>query len=222
MLLELDAAGVHWDDEGGHAAIALGGIGLREHDRPRGSTRVRDERLRAVQDVLVASALGGRLQLGHVGPCLGLREAEGAEDGLIEEWWQPPGLLFVGAGDDHRARPQGVCADRRADAGAAPVELFPDEDPVEGRELQPTEGLRHMQVHQSQLVCLGDHVRGVRLVLVVLGSLRSDLLLRELARQLPQRLLLVRERERDSRTDSVLDDRHAAASPRLTDWSIKV
>ena len=58
------------------------------------------------------------------------------------------------------------------------------------------------------------------LVLVVLGRLRSDLTLGERARKLPQRLLLVRQRERRPRGGRVLDGRHGAAPGRLTSQSM--
>ena len=58
--------------------------------------------------------------------------------------------------------------------------------------------LRDTDVHQPELVRLRDHVGRVRRVLVVLGRAGADLLLRELVRELAQRLLLVREREGDA------------------------
>ena len=202
VLLHLDARCVHRDDERGHPLVALGRIRLREDDRPRGVAGVRDERLRPVQDVLVAAALGGRLQVGDVGAGLGLREAEGAENRLLEERRQPLRLLLLAAGDDHRAGAEAVRPDRRADAGAAPVELLADEDPVEGREPEPTERLGHVQVHQAELVRLGDHVGRVSLMLVVFGRLGPDLLLGELASKLAKTLLLLAQSERDPRADA--------------------
>ena len=62
----------------------------------------------------------------------------------------------------------------------------------------PAELLGDVRVHQPDLVRLRDHVGRVRLVLVVLGRLRPDLLLGELVRQLAQRALLVRQREGDA------------------------
>ena len=84
--------------------MALRRVGLREDDRPGGMAGVRDERLRAVEDVLVAAALRGRLQVGDVGAGLGLGEPERAEDRLLEERRQPLRLLLLAAGDDHGRR----------------------------------------------------------------------------------------------------------------------
>ena len=61
----------------------------REDHRPRGVPGVRDEHLRAVEDVLVAAALRRRLDARGVGAGVGLGEREGAEDRLVEERRQP-------------------------------------------------------------------------------------------------------------------------------------
>src|SRR5215211_3926192 len=85
VLLERDAGRVHRHDERRQAAVALVRIGLGEDDRPRRLARIRDERLRAVEDVLVAAPLRGRLDPGDVRARVGLAEAEGAEDRLLDE-----------------------------------------------------------------------------------------------------------------------------------------
>ena len=208
VLLHLDARRVHRNDERRHSLVPLGRIRLGEDDGPGGVAGVRDEGLRAVQDVLVTPALRLRLQVGDIGAGLGLGEAERAEDRLVEERRQPLRLLFLAAGDDHGACAEPVRSDRGSDAGATPVELFSDEDPVEGGEPEAAERLGNMQVHQAELVRLGDHVGRVCLVLVVLGRLGPDLLLGELARELAKTLLLLGQRERDARADTLLDGGH--------------
>ena len=70
---------------------------------------------------------------------------------------------------------------------------------------------RDVEVHEPDLVGLRDDLGCVGLVLVVLGRLRPDLLLGKLARELSQRLLLVRERERRARRGGVLDYSHGVA-----------
>ena len=127
---------------------------------------------------------------------------------------EPRRLLLVGAGDDHRAGAEAVGGDRGADAGAAPVELLADEHAVEAAEPGAAELLGDVEVHQPELVRLRDHVDRVLHLLVVLGLLRPDLLRGELARQLAQRLLLVRERERDAGRRSLLDRGHGDSSER--------
>jgi len=58
-----------------------------------------------------------------------------------------------------------------------------------------------VRVHQADLVGLRDHVRGVGLVLVVLGGLRPDLAGSEVVRELAQGPLLFRQRKGDAGAD---------------------
>ena len=109
---------------------------------------------------------------------------------------------------------------RRADARAAPVELLADEHAVEAAEAGAAVLLRDVQVHQAELVRLRDHVGRVLHLLVVLVLFGPDLLGREVARELPQRLLLVRQREGDPRRRALLDRGHLL--PASIDWSVKV
>ena len=124
---------------------------------------------------------------------------------------EPLLLLLLGARDQDRAGREAVRPDRGADARAPPVDLLPHEHPVEGRQLQAAERLRNVQVHQADLVRLGDDVRSMGLMLVTLGRARPDLLLRELARERAQLLLLVAEGERDAARDTGLDSGHRYA-----------
>ena len=72
----------------------------------------------------------------------------------------------------------------------------------------------HVEVHEPELVRLRDHVGRMRRVLVVLGRLRADLLLGELARQGAKLALLGRQRERDATGDAGLKLCHGLA-PRV-------
>jgi hypothetical protein len=63
-----------------------------------------------------------------------------------------------------------------------------------------------VDVHQPELVSLGEDVGGVGMVLVVLGRLRADLLLRELVRERAQRALLVGELELEACGGGALGD----------------
>ena len=103
---------------------------------------------------------------------------------------------------------EAVREDRRADPGAAPVQLLADEHAVERRKPEPAERLGDVEVHEAELVRLRDHVDRVRRVLVVLGRLRPDLLLGELARERAQLALLGRQRERDAAGDAGLQLGH--------------
>jgi hypothetical protein len=195
--LDDDAVEVGRDGEGRQAAVPLRPVGRGEDDEPRRMARVRDEHLRAVQDVLVAAADGRRLDPRDVRPGVRLREGEGTEDRLLDERDEKAALLLVRAGDEDGRSAERVGRERRRHPGAAPGELLADQHAVEARELEATVLGRDVRVQQAELVRLGDHVGGVRRVLVVLGGPRPDLLLRELVRELAERLLLVGQGKRD-------------------------
>ena len=154
----------------------------------------------------------GRLHPRDVGPRIRLAEPERAEDRLLEKRWKPLLLLLLGAGDQDRRGAEAVRADRGADPGAAAVQLLADQHAVEGRELEATKRLGNVQVHQAERVRLGDDVDRMGRVLVVLGCLRADLLVCELARERAELALLGRERERDAAGDPGLDCCHDLGS----------
>ena len=97
-----------------------------------------------------------------------------------------------------------------SDPGAAPVRLLADEDPLEGRKTEAPEGFGHVPgfirpsacafaTSSAACVCCSSYS----------AALRPDLLLGELARELPEAALLLGEGERDARADSTLDRGHA-------------
>jgi hypothetical protein len=142
-------------------------------------------------------------------PGVGLRQSERAQNRLFDERGQPLALLLLGAGVEQRPGPEAVDDDRRAHPGAAPAELLGDERAVEQAELRSPVLGRDVDVHQPDLVRLGDHVGGVRHLVVVLGRPRPDLLRGELVRELAQRLLLLAERKREPARDPLVDRGHA-------------
>ena len=94
---------------------------------------------------------------------------------------------------------------------AAPAELLIDDRALEQREAGPPVLRRNVEVHQPDLVRLGEDLRGMRGVLVVLGRLRPDLILGELVCELAQGLLLVRQLERRPHAGCVLDGGHGSS-----------
>src|SRR4029453_13311065 len=111
-------------------------------------------------------------------------------------------------GDPPRCRSGRVGHDRDRDPGAAPGQFLADQHPVEARQPEAAVLLRYVRIHQAELVCLLENVRRMGRVLVVLGCLRTNLLLREVARELPQLALLVRERKGHARRRSLFDHCH--------------
>jgi hypothetical protein len=157
-------------------------------------------------------ALRRRLHTRDVGTSVRLAEPERAEDRLLEKRRQPRLLLLIRAGEEHGTRPEAVGEDRRADARAPPVELFADKHAVERRQPEAAERLGDVEVHETELMRLRDHVGWVGRALVVLGRLRADLLLRELARERAQLTLLGRQCERDAASDACLQLGHGLGS----------
>src|SRR5699024_8230239 len=78
-LRRADAGRRRLDEERGDAAVAPGGVGLRERERVVGDGRVRDPRLLSVEAVHVPVAGSGRPQRRDVRPGLRLRQAEAGE-----------------------------------------------------------------------------------------------------------------------------------------------
>ena len=86
----------------------------------------------------------------------------------------------------------------------------PTSMPSNAGQAETAERLGDVQVHQAELVRLRDDVDRMRRVLVVLGRLRPDLLLGELARERAELLLLRRQGERDPARHARLKLRHGA------------
>ena len=93
----------------------------------------------------------------------------------------------------------------------------PTSIPSNAGSAEAAERLGDVEVHEAELVRLRDHVDGVRRVLVVLGGLRPDLLLGELARERAQLALLGRQRERDAAGDAGLHLGHGSSLLRSID-----
>jgi len=103
---------------------------------------------------------------------------------------------------------EAVGRDRGADARAAPVELLAHQQAVEGAEAETAVLLRDVDVHQAELVRLGDQVGRVQHVGVVGGLARPDLPLGERVRERAQLLLLLRQCERDACRRALVDRDH--------------
>jgi hypothetical protein len=161
-----------------------------------------------IDDVVVAVAHRGGLDAGDVRAGVRLGQRERGQQHLVDERREPLALLLLGPRDDHRPVAEPVRHDRRADPGAAPAELLADQHALEPAELEAPIGLRNVDVHQAELVRLGEHIRGVDRALVILAFLRPDLPLREVVGEVAQRLLLVGEPERDAAGGAFLECRH--------------
>src|SRR6202162_3372214 len=123
--------------EGGDAGRTFRRVCVRVHDVVVRDSSVGAELLGSVEDVAIADASGARLHRQGVGTGVGLGQAEAAEHQLVgvRELRQPTLLLFLGAaGADARDR-QSHRLDANADPGAAPAQLFVEDEL--GQEVQP-------------------------------------------------------------------------------------
>ena len=168
--------GVLADHEGGLTAGAEGGVDGGDDDVDVSDTAIGDENLGAVEDPLIAVALGGRLQALDVGTGLRLGDRVGAELDLVadaEALGNPLGDLLGGAGGGDAGSRQAGAGDRQGNAGAAPVELFGRDHlhlavGVGGRALDRLEALKAL------LARLLDHLPGNALLFVVLARRGAD------------------------------------------------
>ena len=97
----LEPGRVRLDEERRDAPVAAVGIRLREHRVEVRDARVRDEALRAVQDVLVAVRARRRAHRRRVGARARLRQRVRAEPFAAREPRQILLLLLLGAGELH-------------------------------------------------------------------------------------------------------------------------
>jgi hypothetical protein len=126
-------------------------VGLGVDRVPVGVAAVGDEALRAVDDVLVALADGGRAHARDVGAGVGLGQAERGELGSSVSMPRYFALELLGAAERDRRGGEAVGAERGADARAAPAELLLDQQPVEVVEARAAVLLGDVGVHQAEL-----------------------------------------------------------------------
>ena len=181
------------DDEGGLAAGAERRVDGGDDDVDVGDAAVGDEDLGAVEDPLVAVALGGRLQALHVGAGLRLGDRVGAELDLLaaaEALGNPLADLLGGAGRGDARRGEAGAGDRQGDAGAAPVELL-GRDHLHLALLVGGGALDALEAAEALLARLLDHLPGDALLFVVLAGGGPDHLAGEGPAALLVLLLLV-------------------------------
>ena len=160
---------------------------------PRRLARVRDERLRAVEDVLVARRTAVVFMRATSEPGVRARVSPKRARGSAPRASGGSHVAFCSSEPAIRTGP--------APRPLAPIDVpmpeqpqlssSPTSIPSNAEQPEAAERLGDVEVHEAELVRLRDHVGRMRRVLVVLGRLRPDLLLGELARERAQLLLLV-------------------------------
>ena len=183
-------------DEAGHAAVArVGvGVGLDEHEDEAGAQAVGDPHLLAVDLVgAVVDLLGRGLDRLDVGAELGLGQREGGADLAGRHARQVLLLLLVGAELHQQVGADEVRVDDAGDRDPAARELLDDHRVGRQVEAQPAVLLGDRDPEQAELLHLLDDRLGELVLVVVVLGVREDLLVRELADHLGDRLLLVGE-----------------------------
>src|SRR5207248_478148 len=120
----LETRRIRLDDERRDPGVAGRRIRLREDGVDLGHAGVRDEPLRAVQDVLVAVAARLRAHRGRVGARARLRQRVGGEPLAAREARKEALLLLGGPGELERERPELLDRDDEAARGADLRELL--------------------------------------------------------------------------------------------------
>ena len=184
------------EDEQGHALVLLARVGLHRGDHEVGVDAVRDERLRAVDDVGVAVADRGRLHAREVGADAGLGHRDRGDELARRDARHPARLLLVGAVREE-VRHADVVVEAHPETGATDaghLDLLVD-DLVVPEVVGAAAAVLLGQVHPDEAVPtrLDEHVVGDdpgRLPLEVVGD---DLLVEPGAEARPQPVVLLFE-----------------------------
>src|SRR5579872_1408868 len=158
---------------------------------------MRDENLRAIEQIVAALPHGRRTRAGGITPRPGLRQSEAPENLPARQQWDVPSLLGIGP-EVHDRR----CAERRVRTdgdrvGAIDLGQFVEHDDVAQRiESGSAELLGPWNAHQAQLGHLLDVVPGELTIRIELRRDRRDFLLGEGADHLAHLQVLLAEVER--------------------------
>ena len=172
---DLESFRVALDGEGGDALRAARRSGVREDDEHIGDRRVRDERLRAVDDVRVAVAARGRLQTAGIAARARLGERVRADLATAEEIREITAAHLVRSADRDRGAAQtrrstDDVPERRVHAG----ELLDGDAVAELSEALPAERLVVSDAEQPRLAHLRDErARDLVLLLDLLRAWRE-------------------------------------------------
>ena len=176
--------------------MAGGRVRLGEEGKEIGVTRVGDESLGAIDEVGAVPLLGARFDADDVGASRRLGDAVGDElAAVLQALAQPIGFLRFRAGEDDRQRAQLVGGEAGADAGAGVGQLLSDDDFVQRAGAEAAVGLRDAHIGEADLARFFEEFHREARIAVTFLDERHDLLLREIARQFLQHLLLFGEGE---------------------------
>ena len=186
-----EARRVGLDDEGGDAGVARVRVGLREDGVEVRDAGVRDEALRAVEDVLVALAARRRAHRRAVGAGAGLGERVRRQPLAARELRQVLLLLLVGAGELEPERAELLHREDERRRRADLPDLLDRDEREKRAGAEPAVLLVEEEAEDVVLAEELDDVPRELVRLVDLGRARRDPLARELADEIAQLPLLV-------------------------------
>ena len=162
---DLDAGGVHVDDEGGEAGVLHGlRVGAHDEQAPPRDVGQRRPDLLAVDDPLVAVPDAARRQSGEVGPAAGLGEQLAPDLFAGEQGAEVAALLLLGPPLHDRRRAHAV-ADRvpvvRVGSAGCQHPLV-DEALQAGRQAEAAVALREVHPGQAEVELGAEELRGAR------------------------------------------------------------
>ena len=172
------------DDEAGEAARTGGAVGGGEDGGHVGQSAVGDEALGAVENVLVALALGGRLDAGGVGTGFGLGQGHGGEGGTGGQLAEPLFLLLLGTRQQDGGATEVVGVENGGEAATSPGYLLSHD--AGGEEVHALSAVLFRHVGISEAGLEGPRYKLLRKMfgLVVLRRDGTYLLLGEFVRHL--------------------------------------
>ena len=167
------------DDQQRHAPVALGRIRLDRGDHEVGVDAVGDERLGAVDDVVVPVADRARPHPGQVGADLGLGHRHRGDQRSVGHPRQPA-LLLLGVAQVCEVGQTDVVVQRDPETAAGDAghqHLLPD-DLVEAEivDPEPPVALGHLHGEHALVRRLGEQLAGHDLLALPLEVMRDDLL----------------------------------------------
>src|SRR5439155_9759143 len=188
---DLESRRVRLDHERGDPCVPLIRIRLGEHRVQLRDTRVRDEPLRSIQDVLVTFAPGRRPHGRRVGARAGLGERIGAEPFTRRQAREVALLLRLVPGELQTERAELLDGENQTARRADLRDLF---DRHQGQESPGPETAVLLAEEEPEEVVLTeelDDVRGKLMALVDLRRSRRDPLARELTNEIADLALLL-------------------------------
>ena len=178
-------------DNGNRNALgALGRVRLHANEDQVCGLAIRDEGLRAIDDVFAAIALGGRFHALQVRACTGLRHRNGGYEFARTNAGQPTPLLFFGAIGDNIGCNNRIVQGYAESVDTLPLLLFDDDGFMTEITTRAAIFFGHGCAEQAHFASLFPDFHRNNTVLAPLGHMRHAFLFEELANSVRENLEL--------------------------------